>query len=168
MEFSIFSDKKFMEAAFLEAEKAYEKKEIPIGAVIVYENRIIAKAHNLVQTLKDPTAHAEILAITSACANLDSKFLSKATMFVTLEPCTMCFGALVLSRLKKIVIGTSDPKTGVCGGKLDLASSNLYNHKIEIEKGVLEGKCSGILKEFFKNLRIEKLKKNQNCGINLN
>lgn len=156
MEFSIFSDSKFMEAAFREAEKAYEKKEIPIGAVIVFQNRIIAKSHNLVQTLKDPTAHAEILAITSACANLDSKFLTEATMYVTLEPCTMCFGALVLSRIKKLVIGTSDPKTGVCGGKIDLANSDFYNHKIEIEKGVLEDKCSGILKEFFRELRMKK------------
>lgn len=161
MQFSIFSDKKFMEIALLEAEKAFEKNEIPIGAIIVYENRIIAKAHNLVQTLNDPTAHAEILAVTSACANLDSKFLTEATMFVTLEPCTMCLGALVLARLKRIVIGTEDPKTGVCGGKLDLANSNLFNHKIQIEKGILEEECSGILKEFFRKLRIEKLKKSQ-------
>lgn len=148
-----FSDQKWMNFAFFEAEKALEKEEVPIGCVIVRQNRIIAKAHNLVQTLKDPTAHAEILAITSACNHLQSKILDEATLYVTLEPCSMCVGALVLSKIKRLVFAAKDTKTGACGGMVDLLNHEKFNHKIEVSSGISEEKCSQIIKDFFKQKR---------------
>ncbi|MCK5492410.1 MAG: tRNA adenosine(34) deaminase TadA, partial [Candidatus Omnitrophica bacterium] len=129
-----------------------EENEVPVGAAIVYDNRIIAKAHNQIERLKDPTAHAEMIAITQATSFLQSKWLNKCTLYVTLEPCLMCAGALVLSRIDKVIFGAVDPKTGAFGSKIDINELAL-NHKIKIKKNILENECSIIIKEFFKKKR---------------
>ncbi|MGN1298585.1 MAG: tRNA adenosine(34) deaminase TadA [Candidatus Scatovivens sp.] len=149
---------KFMKEALKEAKKAYEKDEIPVGAVIVKDNRIISRAHNLKEIKNNSICHAEILAIEKACKKLNSWRLLDCEMYVTLEPCSMCAGALINSRIKKIYIGTNDDKTGACGSKLNLLEDFEFNHKVEIEKYILKDECEKILKEFFKNLR--KRKKN--------
>jgi tRNA(adenine34) deaminase len=142
-----------MQQAITEAQNAYNEDEVPIGAVIVYKkSKIIARSHNQVERLKDPTAHAEILAITQAVNFLGIKFLDNCTIYVTIEPCCMCAGALVLARVEKIVFGASDPKTGAFGSKLDINTLRL-NHKIKVVRGVLEKECSKIMKEFFKTKR---------------
>ncbi len=143
--------------AFRQAEIAFNRDEVPVGAVIVHETKIISRAYNQVEMLKDPTAHAEMLAITQATNYLESKWLNECTMYVTLEPCSMCAGALILSRIKKIVFGTRDPKTGACGSVLNILQHNKLNHAVEIESGIATEKCSGILSEFFKKKRQEKL-----------
>ena len=149
---------KFMEEALKEAKKAYDKEEIPVGAIIVKEGKIIARAHNQKETRNDTTKHAEILAIQKASAKLEAWRLEECEMYVTLEPCTMCMGAIINARLKKLHIGTPDPKTGACGSFIDL-SKYKYNHVVEIEKGILQEKCECILKEFFKELRQKKKNK---------
>ena len=143
----------FMNLAFREAEKAFEKDECPVGCIIVYENKIIAKSHNQVETLKDPTAHAEILAITSAAANLESKILKNCSMYVTLEPCAMCAGAIVLSRMENLFFGAFDPKAGACGSVIDITNNNSLNHKVNVFGGIFDTECGSILKEFFKKKR---------------
>ena len=147
---------KFMKQALKEAKKAYEKLEVPVGAVIVKDGKIIARAHNLKETKKDTTNHAEILAIKKASKKLDSWRLLDCEMYVTLEPCTMCAGAIINSRIKKIYIGASDEKTGAVGSVLNLFDDYKFNHKPEYEKGILEQECSEILKRFFKDLRKSK------------
>jgi len=142
-----------MKYAFREAEKAYEEGECPIGCVIIYENKIIAKSHNQIETLKDPTAHAEILAITSAAAFLESKFLEKCSMYVTLEPCSMCAGAIVLSRLENLFFGAFDPKSGACGSVINVTNNKSLNHSVNVYGGVLDAECGGILKSFFEKKR---------------
>lgn len=141
-----------MEQALSQAQRALTEDEVPVGAVIVYNDQIIAKAYNQVERLKDPTAHAEMIAITQAANFLGSKWLSGATLYVTVEPCSMCAGALILSRIKNVVFGAEDPKTGAFGSKVDINSLGL-NHKIKVKKGLLEEECAAILKEFFKNKR---------------
>ena len=141
-----------MEAALAEAQKAYKKDEVPVGAVIVKDGKIIARAHNLKESKNMSTAHAEILAINKACKKLNSWRLINCDMYVTLEPCTMCMGAIIASRIKKLYIGTLDPKTGACGSFIDL-NQYKYNHIVNINKGILEKKCEYILKDFFKDLR---------------
>ncbi len=153
-------DVKFMEEALKEAAKSYKKKEIPVGAVIVKDGKIISKAHNLKETKHDCTNHAEILAIKKACKKLRSWRLTGCTLYVTLEPCPMCTGALILSRLDKVVIGTMDEKTGACGSVLNLSKDYKFNHSFEIENGLLEDKCQNIIKSFFKELRENKKNKN--------
>lgn len=143
----------FMKEALKEAYKAYLKNEVPVGAVIVKDNKIISRAHNLREELKDPTAHAEILAIKRASEVLGGWRLINCTMYVTMEPCPMCAGAILQSRVKKIIIGAKDDKSGACGSKIDLTKENLFNHNVEILFGVLEEKCSKIIKRFFKKLR---------------
>ena len=143
----------YMAEAIKEAKKAYVLGEVPVGAVIVQNGEIIARAHNQVETDKASTSHAEMIAIEAAEKALGEKWLLGATMYVTLEPCSMCAGAMVLARIKKLVIGASDPKTGACGSKLNIANNNELNHRIEIEAGVLEQECSTMLKEFFKEKR---------------
>lgn len=149
---------KFMKIALKEAQKAYSKEEVPVGAIIVKDNKIISRAHNLKETKFNATAHAEILAIQKACKKLGRWRLSDCDMYVTLEPCTMCIGALINARIRKIYIGTDDPKTGACGSKLNLLEDVTYNHKVAIERNVLQEECESILKEFFKFLR----KRNKN------
>lgn len=147
-----------MQEALKEAKKAYKKEEIPVGAIIIRNGKIIARAHNLKETKKSAISHAEILAINKANKKLKSWRLLDCEMYITLEPCTMCMGAIISSRLKKIYIGTTDPKTGACGSFIDLQKYK-YNHKVEIETGILEKECEYILKEFFKNLRKNKRRK---------
>ena len=127
-------EEKFMKEALKEAKKAYDKDEIPVGAVIVKDNKIIARAHNLKEGKNNAICHAEILAIQKACKKLDSWRLLDCEMYVTLEPCSMCAGALINSRIKKIYIGTSDEKTGACGSKLNLLKDFKFNHNVEIEQ----------------------------------
>ena len=144
-----------MKEALKEAQKAYKKDEVPVGAVIVKDGKIIAKAHNLKETKNIATAHAEILAIEKASKILSSWRLNDCDMYVTLEPCTMCMGAIILSRIKNLYIGTLDPKTGACGSFISL-QENKYSHVVNVYKGILAEKCEYILKDFFKTLRSNK------------
>lgn len=155
---------KFMKQALKEAKKAYEKLEVPVGAVIVKDGKIIAKAHNLKETKTDTTKHAEILAIQKASKKLESWRLLDCEMYITLEPCSMCAGAIINSRIKKVYIGTLDEKTGAAGSVLNLFEDYKFNHKVEVEKGVMQKECENILKDFFKMLR--KYKKNLQKGEN--
>lgn len=147
---------KFMKEALKEAKKAYEKDEVPVGAVIVKDGKIIARAHNLKETKLDTTCHAEILAIKKASRKLNSWRLENCEMYVTLEPCSMCAGALIQSRIKKVYIGTMDYKTGACGSVFNLLEDYTFNHKVECETGILSKKCEKILQDFFKELRKKK------------
>jgi len=142
--------------ALKEAGKAMARGEIPIGAIVVKDGEIIGRGHNLTESLKDPTAHAEINAIREAAAFLGSWRLTDCIMYVTVEPCSMCAGALVLSRIAKLYIGTMDPKAGACGSIFNIVSCNKLNHEIEIETGVMQQECEGIMKDFFKELRKKK------------
>ena len=148
-----------MKEALKEAIKAYKKLEVPVGAVIVKNGEIIAKAHNLKETKNDTTKHAEILAIQKASQKIEAWRLEECEMYVTLEPCTMCAGAIINSRIKKIYIGTKDPKAGACGSVLNLFEDYKFNHKVEYETEIMQKECEKILKEFFKELR--KIKKQQ-------
>ena len=144
----------YMKEALLEAEKAKEQGEVPVGAVIVKAGQVVGRGHNLTETRRDTTAHAEVLAIRDAQSNLGTKVLDDCTMYVTLEPCTMCAGALVLARVGKLCIGAMDPKAGACGSLYDLVDTPKLNHRIEVETGIMEEECGTILKEFFRELRI--------------
>lgn len=147
---------KYMREALKEAKKAYDKEEIPVGAIIVKDNKIIARAHNIKEEKNDTTKHAEIIAIQKASRKLNSWRLIDCEMYVTLEPCSMCAGALIQSRIKKVYIGTMDKKTGACGSVLNLLEDYKFNHKVEIELGVMKEECEIILKDFFKMLRGKK------------
>ena len=142
-----------MKEALKEAKKAFDKEEVPVGAIIVKDGKIIARAHNEKETKNDSTSHAEINAIKKACKKLGSWRLLDCEMYVTLEPCPMCAGALINSRIKKLYIGTPDEKTGACGSVLNLLEDYKFNHKIEVEKYILKDECEKILKIFFKKLR---------------
>ena len=146
-------DTYFMQEALKQAKYAASIDEVPVGAVIVFENKIIAKAHNQVEILKDPTAHAEMIAITQATNSLDSKFLNDCTIYVTIEPCSMCAGALVLSRITRICYGADDPKTGACGSVLNIVENSSLNHSIQVSNGVLAEECGFVVSEFFKMKR---------------
>jgi len=143
----MFTDEYFMKMAFHEAEAALEKDEVPIGCVIVSNNRVIARSHNLTETLNDVTAHAEMQAITSAANFLGGKYLINCTLYVTLEPCVMCSGALSWSQISKVVIGARDEQRGFINKNLKL------HPKTEIVTGIMENECSSIVKEFFKSKR---------------
>ena len=143
----------YMREALKEAQKAYEEDEVPVGAVIVHEGKIIARGHNQIERLKDPTAHAEMLALTSATNYLGTKWLNGATLYVTIEPCCMCAGALVLSRLERIIFGADDPKTGACGSVINIVNHKKLNHRIKVIKGLLKEESGSLLKSFFKNKR---------------
>lgn len=151
----VLEHKFYMEKALGQARSALCEDEVPVGAVIVYKNQIIAKAYNQVERLRDPTAHAEMIAITQAANFLGSKWISDATLYVTVEPCSMCAGALILSRIPNVVFGAQDLKTGAFGSKMDINKLGL-NHKIKIKRGVLSEECAAILQEFFRNKRKEK------------
>ena len=144
---------RFMELALEEADKAKMLDEVPVGAIIVKDGTVISKAHNLRENTKDATAHAELLAIKKACEVLGSWRLIDCEMYVTLEPCLMCSGAILLSRIKKLYIGAMDPKAGAAGSVINVFEDYWFHHKCEINKGILKDKCSLILKEFFKNKR---------------
>lgn len=150
---------KFMKEALKQAQKAYDKLEVPVGAVIVKDGKIIARAYNQKEEKNDTTNHAEILAIKKASKKLGSWRLLDCDMYVTLEPCSMCAGALIQSRIRKVYIGATDEKTGACGSVLNLLEDYTFNHKVEVETGILKDECEGILKEFFIKLRELKKKK---------
>ena len=147
--------KKFMEEAYIEAQAAAAEGEVPIGAVIVRDGEIIARAHNRTEQDKDPTAHAEMLAIREAAAVLGGWRLTGCSMFVTAEPCSMCAGAIVWARIEKLYIGTMDPKAGACGSVFNIPQDERLNHYVEIETGLMGEECSGLLKVFFRKLRSE-------------
>lgn len=149
-------DELFMREALKEAQKAYEINEVPIGAVIVRNGEIVGRGYNQKETMKDATLHAEISAIKDACRNLGGWRLPGCTMYVTLEPCSMCAGALVNSRVERLVIGAGDLKTGACGSVLNIVQMEKLNHKIDVQFGILEEDCSNILKIFFAELRNSK------------
>ena len=143
----------YMKQALKEAEKAYKKLEVPVGAIIVKDGKIIARAHNQKETKTDTTKHAEILAIQKASKKLESWRLIDCEMYVTLEPCSMCAGAIINSRIKKVYIGAMDEKTGAVGSVLNLFEDYTFNHKVESETGIMEEKCQETLRKFFKELR---------------
>ncbi len=147
------SDEMFMREALKQARVAVDNDEVPVGVVIVHENKIIARAHNQVEILKDPTAHAEMIAITQASASLESKWLTKCTLYVTLEPCSMCAGALVLARIRRICFGAADPKTGACGSVLDIVGHEPLSHHPEVKGGILEEECGQLVRGFFRRKR---------------
>ena len=146
-------DQIYMDEAVKQASEALEKDEVPIGAIIVYKRKIIARAHNQTRMLKDPTAHAEMIALTQAASYLKNERLTGAIIYVTVEPCAMCAGALILARVKRLVYGADDPKAGACGSVLDIVRNKKLNHRIEVKKGVLAEGCGTLLKEFFKKKR---------------
>ena len=142
-------DEHFMREALKEAVKAFESDEVPVGAVIVYKGKIIGRAHNQIKLLKDPTAHAEMIALTQAAAHLESERLPDTTVYATIEPCAMCGGAMILGRVKRLVFGAADPKTGAFGSALDINKFKL-NHRISVTGGILEKESAALMKEFFK------------------
>lgn len=146
----LLNDEYFMRQALNEAEQAFEKDEVPVGAVVVINNKIISRAHNQVELLNDSTAHAEILALTSAYNSLGAKYLPEATLYVTLEPCLMCCGAMYWGKIGRIVYGASDEKNGF---KHITRDSWPFHPKTELVKGVLENECAFLMKSFFKNKR---------------
>jgi len=148
-------DEFFMREAIKQAKKAAEEDEVPVGAVIALENKMIARAYNQVETLKDPTAHAEMIAITQATNFLGQKWLHQCHIYVTIEPCSMCAGALVLSRIKRIYYGAADPKTGACGSVVDLAHHPQFNHRMEVYSGLLKEACTEMISDFFRNKRLQ-------------
>lgn len=146
----------YMKEAIKQAMKAYKLKEVPIGCVIVYRDKIIARAYNKRNTKKNTLAHAEILAIDKASRVLGDWRLEECTMYITLEPCPMCAGAIVQARIEKVVIGSMNPKAGCAGSVLNLLQMEGFNHQVELETGILEQECSGLLQKFFRELREEK------------
>ncbi len=146
-------DEIFMKLALEEAYKAFSTYEVPVGAVIVHEGKVIARGHNKRESLKDPTAHAEMIAIRKASKSLNGWRLLGCTMYVTLEPCSMCAGAIINSRIERLVIGARDPKRGCCGSVINLVDNPNFNHRVEVKFNVLEEECSNILTSFFKELR---------------
>lgn len=142
-----------MRFAFQEAEKAYEEDEVPIGCVIVKDNAIIGRGHNQTERFHDASAHAEMIAITAACSTLESKYLTDATLYVTLEPCPMCAGAIVLTRLENIVFGSYDPKAGACGTLYTITEDQRLNHQVHTIGGVMDTDSSLLLKEYFQKKR---------------
>jgi len=148
-------DVRWMKLALAEAETARDKDEVPVGAVIVLNDRVIGRGHNQVESLNDPTAHAEIIAIGAAGSFLGSWRLEDATIYVTLEPCAMCAGAIVLARLKRLVFGARDPKAGACGSVMKVIDDASLNHRVVVDSGVLQEEAALLLKEFFERKRAD-------------
>ena len=149
----MITDEQWMKIAIDEAHLAMEENEIPVGAVLVKENKLIAQAHNRPIINSDPTAHAEIEVLRKAGKKLMNYRLPKTTLYVTLEPCAMCLGAIIHARIERVVFGASDPKSGVCGSTIDLSSELIFNHQISASGGVLEHECKHILQSFFQSRR---------------
>jgi tRNA(adenine34) deaminase len=158
----MYNDQYFMNLAIEEAKKARDIAEVPIGAVIVLDGKVISSAFNLRERDQRSIAHAEILAIDKACKVLGTWRLEEAILYVTLEPCPMCAGAIVLSRVKRVVYGAADPKGGCAGTLMNLLQDQRFNHQVDITKGVEEEACSRLLSDFFKELRERKKKKTRN------
>lgn len=146
----------FMKEALKEAEKAYKKDEVPVGAVVVLDGKIVSRAHNLIRMKKDPTAHAEILALRNAARKINNERLLKASLYVNIEPCAMCAGALVLSRIETLIYGADENKTGACGSNLDVIGCGKNNHRIKVVKGVLKEESSLLMRNFFREKRVLK------------
>jgi tRNA(adenine34) deaminase len=144
---------KFMSAALREAEKAFEDGEVPIGAVVIYQNKIIGRGFNQAEKLNDATAHAEMIALTAASENLGDWRLNECDLYVTAEPCIMCAGAILLSRVRNLYFGTLDSKFGACGSLFDLIETDKYNHKVSVYSGILEAESRNLLEKFFKTIR---------------
>ncbi|MBN6205921.1 nucleoside deaminase [Ralstonia pickettii] len=151
-------DEKYMREAILEAKKASEQNEVPIGAVIVYQDEIIARGHNLRETSQATLSHAELEAIKEANKKIGSWRLEDCILYVTLEPCPMCAGAILQSRIKRVVYGATDPKAGCAGTLMNLLGDSRFNHQAEVEKHVLESECASLLTNFFRELRKRKKK----------
>ena len=147
------NDETFMHRALLEAKKAYLKGEVPVGAIITLDGQVIARGHNRREELQDPTAHAEMLVIREASERLRSWRLKGATLYVTLEPCSMCAGALVLARVARLVYGAPDPKSGAAGSIMNLVEHEALNHRLDVTSGVLQEECATLLRQFFSELR---------------
>jgi tRNA(adenine34) deaminase len=147
------NDRAMMERALQEARRAAEAGEVPVGAVVALGSEVIGRAHNQREVLQDPTAHAEILAITQAASALGSWRLTGATLYVTLEPCAMCAGAIVLGRIDRLVYGADDPRAGACGSVLDVLACEALNHRVTVERGLLAGPCGEVLRDFFRERR---------------
>ena len=152
-------EEKYMKEAIRQAKKAYALREVPIGCVIVYEGKIIARGYNRRNTDKNTTSHAEINAIRKASKKLGDWRLEGCTLYVTLEPCQMCAGAIVQARIDRVVIGSMNPKAGCAGSVLNLLEMDGFNHKVQVERGVLEEECSTMLSDFFRMLRKKKTKR---------
>ena len=146
-------DESYMREAFRQAVRAAENDEVPVGAVIVYQNQIIARAYNQVELLKDPTAHAEMIAITQATNFLQLKWLRDCTLYVTIEPCSMCAGALILSRIDRVVFGAHDEKTGACGSIINIVQHNKLNHQVDLTHGIIADECGALMSDFFRKKR---------------
>ncbi|GIN93476.1 tRNA adenosine(34) deaminase TadA [Siminovitchia terrae] len=151
-------EEKYMRLAIAEAKKAEEMQEVPIGAVVVLNDEVVAAAHNRRETDQNAVAHAELLAIEEACEKLGTWRLEEAELFVTLEPCPMCSGAIILSRVKKVVYGASDPKAGCAGTLMNLLTDERFNHQSEVINGVLGEECGRLLSDFFRSIRQKKKK----------
>lgn len=149
----MLNDEKWMKLAIQEAKKAENIGEVPVGAIIVKDDLIISRGHNHLISISDPTAHAEIQAIRSAGLFLKNYRMTELTLYVTLEPCVMCLGAIMNARIKRLVYGAFDPKTGVCGSCENLTNAKFFNHKLLIEGGILEGDCKKLLQKFFRDKR---------------
>ena len=150
---------KHMKAALKEAVKAFDKDEVPVGAIVVHNNQVIGKGYNQTETLKDPTAHAEMIAITAAANHIGNWRLNECDIYVTLEPCIMCAGAIMNARIKNLFFAEFDPKFGACGSLYNLPGENKYNHRINVFSGLCENESRSLFQEFFRNLRlIEKQK----------
>jgi len=143
----------FMREALKEAQAAFDEDEVPVGCVIVHKRKLIARAHNQIERLKDPTAHAEMLALTAAANTLEMKWLNQASVYVTIEPCAMCSGALVLARVEKLFYGADDPKTGSCGSVFNIIDNPRLNHRIKVRKGLLAEECAAMVSGFFARKR---------------
>lgn len=154
-EFQKKIDEKYMRQAIRQAKKAYELDETPIGCVIVHEGQVIGRGYNRRNTDKNPLAHAEITAIRKASRKLGDWRLEECTLYVTLEPCQMCAGAIVQSRVARVVVGCMNPKAGCAGSILNLLDMKEFNHQVQLETGVMEEECSALMKEFFKELRMK-------------
>ena len=150
-------DPKFHEAmmreALKQAQQAATKDEVPVGAVIVHGHQIIGRAHDQVELLKDPTAHAEMIAITQATNFMASKWLQDCELYVTIEPCSMCAGAIVLARLNKVFFGAANPKAGACGSVLNILKNDTLNHRVDVVSGILADECGAVMSAFFKKKR---------------
>ena len=147
------NDETYMLQALAQADRAAEEDEVPVGAVIVHDDRLIGKAHNQCRTLKDPTAHAEMIAITQAAEAVDDWRLDNCTLYVTLEPCAMCAGAIVLARITRLVYGAADPKAGACRSLYQITEDARLNHRVEVVPGIMSEECGGRLTHFFQRQR---------------
>ena len=146
-------DEIYMSEALKEAKKAFDLDEVAVGAIVVCERRIIARAHNQTRLLCDPTAHAEMIALTQAANFLKSERLLNCALYVTIEPCPMCAGAMLWARIKRLIFGAADPKAGACGSVIDILGQKEFNHRISLTKGVLAKDCGSLMSEFFQKQR---------------